>query len=104
MITRDMVHQFVEEIKKEEMVKKNLYEHTWLSGSSTTVYPISVYVEAFPTSEVVFQWKSDRQCNVFINKMVEKFKDILEEGYFWKSDGSCPSTITFRLKEKIKEN
>lgn len=104
MITRDMVHQFIEEIKKEEMVKKNLYEYTWLSGSSTTVYPITVWVESFPTSEVVFQWKSDRQCNRFINKMVEKFKDIIEEGYFWKSDGSCPSTITFRLKEKIKVN
>lgn len=42
-------------MKKYFMVKKNLYEHTWLSGSSTTVYPISVWVEAFPTSEVVFQ-------------------------------------------------
>ena len=101
MITKDMVHKFIDEIQKEKKVKENLYEHTWLSGSSTTVYPIAVWVEAFPTSEIVLQWKSDRQCNKFINKMVEKYNDIIEEGYFWKSDGSCPSTITFRLKEKI---
>lgn len=101
MITKDMVHKFIDEIQKEKKVKENLYEHTWLSGSSTTVYPIAVWVEAFPTSEIVIQWKSDRQCNKFINKMVEKYNDIIEEGYFWKSDGSCPSTITFRLKEKI---
>ena len=101
MITKDMVHKFIDEIQKEKKIKENLYEHTWLSGSSTTVYPIAVWVEAFPTSEIVIQWKSDRQCNKFINKMVEKYNDIIEEGYFWKSDGSCPSTITFRLKEKI---
>ena len=107
MITNDTVHKFIEELNKEEMVKKNLYRHTWLSGSSTTVYPIAVYYEAWPTSEVVLQWASDRACNVFINKInkiVEKFKDILKEGFFWKSDGSCPSTITFRLKEKITIN
>ena len=101
MITRDMVHQFIEELKKETMVKKNLYEHTWLSGSSTTVYPISVWHESFPTSEVELQWKSDKRCDKFINKMVEKHKEIIKEGYFWKSDGSCPSTIIFRLREKI---
>ena len=102
MITSDMVHKFIEELKSEEMVKKNLYKFTWLSGSSTTVYPISIYYESFPTSEVVLQWDSDRACNKFINKIVQKFSNILKEGYFWKSDGSCPSTITFRLKEKIQ--
>ena len=55
MITNDTVHKFIEELNKEEMVKKNLYRHTWLSGSSTTVYPIAVYYEAWPTSEVVLQ-------------------------------------------------
>lgn len=101
MITMEMVRKFTEELKKEEMVKENLYEHIWISGSSTKVYPITIWVESFATSEVVLQWKGDRKCNVFINKIVKKYNDILEDGYFWKSDGSCPSTITFRLKEKI---
>ena len=102
MITKDMVRKFVEELKAEEMVKKHLYKFTWLSGSSTTVYPISIYYESFPTSAVVLQWDSDERCTKFINKIVKKYSDILERGYFWKSDGSCPSTITFWLKEKIQ--
>lgn len=55
MITIGMVRKFIEELKEEEMVKKNLYKFTWLSGSSTTVYPISIYYESFPTSSVVLQ-------------------------------------------------
>ncbi|MBQ3543482.1 MAG: hypothetical protein IJA34_00595 [Lachnospiraceae bacterium] len=102
MITRDMVHLFIEEFKKEEMVKKNLYEYIWVSGSSTKVYPITIWIEGAITSDIVIQWKNDKRCTKFINKIVKKYNDILEEGYFWKSDGSCPSTITFRLKEKIK--
>ena len=66
-----------------------------------TLYPISVWYESFPTSEVELQWKSDRRCDKFINRIVEKHKEIIREGYFWKSDGSCPSTIIFKLREKI---
>lgn len=104
MITIGMVRKFIEELKEEEMVKKNLYKFTWLSGSSTTVYPISIYYESFPTSSVVLQWDNDNRCTKFVNKIVKKYANILERGYFWKSDGSCPSTITFWLKENIAEN
>ena len=97
---RDMVHQFIEELKKEAMVKKNLYEHTWLSGSSTEVYPIEIHKSSWHP-EIVLQWKSNRRCDSFIRKMTDKYNDIVLMGAFWKSDGSCPSTITFYLKEKI---
>ncbi len=94
---KDKVQQFIEEFKKEKVVQKNLYNATWLSGSSTTVYPITVWQK-----EIVCQWKSDRKIfDRFINRIVEKYSGLFECGYFWKSDGSCPSTITFRLKESL---
>lgn len=102
MITTDMVNKFIEELKKEPMVKKNLYKYPWLSGSSTTVYPISVRYKSHNSNEIpheiILQWNSDKRCDKFINKIVEGHKEIIESGRFWKSDGSCPSTITFKLK------
>lgn len=96
---KERVKQFIEEFQKEELVKKYLYEGTWTSGSSTTVYPIAICVNSWK-SEIVVQWNSDKRIfDKFINRTVEKHKDILARGHFWKSDGSCPSTITFRLKE-----
>lgn len=100
MAIKDRVYQFIEEFKAEKFVQKNLCDFSWISGSSTPVYPISVYTNSWK-SEIVIQWKSDRKCEGFINKMVGKYNDIIMWGKFWKSDGSCPSTITFRLKDAI---
>lgn len=91
------IKQFIEEFKAEEIVKKNLYDYTWLSGSSTTVYPITIW-----KNEIEIQWKNDRKCNRFINRIVEKYNDIFKSGYFWKTDGSCPSHIVFTFTNEYK--
>ena len=93
-----IIDEFIDKFTKEKIVKKNLYEHTWTSGSSTIVYPITVR-----KNEIVFQWKSDRRIfDKFINRTVEKYNYLFESGYFWKSDGSCPSTIVFKFREEFK--
>lgn len=93
----EKVKAFVEEIKKDPIVQKNLYEHVWLSGSSTEVYPIGIWA-----SDVTFQWKSNKNIyDKFIKRTVEKYSDILSGGYFRKSDGSCPSEIVFLLRERL---
>lgn len=90
------MEQFIEEIKKEKLVQKYLCKHIWTSGSSTEVYPIIIW-----QNEIELQWNSDKSIfDKFINKMVEKHKDIIEYGMFWKSDGSCPSRIIFGLKKE----
>ena len=97
METKGRIEQFIKEFLKDNIVKKNLCNGTWLSGSSTTIYPITIWKK-----EVVIQWKSDRRIfDKFIKRTVEKYSDLFKDGYFWKSDGSCPSTITFVLKESL---
>lgn len=97
MEVEEKIEQFIKEIMKDNIVKKNLYNETWLSGSSTTVYPIMIWQKS-----IVFQWKSNRKIfDKFIKRTVKKYNDLFIDGYFWKSDGSCPSTITFVLKEFI---
>ena len=92
------IKQFIEEFKTEEIVKKNLYDYTWLSGSSTTVYPITIW-----KNEIEIQWKSDKKIfDKFINRIVEKYNDLFKSGYFWKTDGSCPSHIVFTFTDEYK--
>lgn len=38
----ERIQQFLNELKKDKIVKKNLYPYSWLSGSSTEVMPITV--------------------------------------------------------------
>ena len=93
----ERVDKFVEDLKKQPIVMKHLCDYTWTSGSSTQVYPITIWQD-----EVVLQWDCDKNIfDSFINRMVQKYSDLIEWGSFWKSDGSCPSTITFKLKERL---
>ena len=92
------IYQFIEEFQNEEIVKKNIYGHTWLSGSSTTVRPITIW-----RNDIEIQWKSNRRVfDKFIKRMVEKYNDLFESGYFWKTDGSCPSRIVFTFTDEYK--
>ncbi len=87
----DKVMNFIEDLKKSVFVRKNIYKNTWVSGSCTTVYPLTVW----PQGEIDIQWSSDRPCNKFIQDMVSKHSDLIKTGYFRKTDGSCPSSISF---------
>lgn len=94
---RKEVQQFIDEMKKDKIVAKNLMDCTWLSGSSTVVYPITIW-----KNEIVFQWKSDKRVfDKFLERTVKKYSDLIEYGYFRKSDGSCPSVIGFVVKSNI---
>jgi len=86
------VEDFIEMLKKEPIVKKNLYKYTWTSGSSTTVKPIMIWQDT-----VELQWDSNRKPEKWIEKMVAKGEGLVKYGYFSKSDGSCPSSIAFKL-------
>ena len=95
----DRIQTIVDELKQEPMVKKYLYDTTWLSGSSTTVYPIEIGKQ-----DITLQWKSDKNIfNSFIKKIVDKYPEI-SDGWFSKTDGEEPSSITFKLAENIEEN
>lgn len=100
MEKKDRIYQFIEEFKNEKIVKKNIYEYAWLSGSSTMVHPITIW-----RNDIEIQWKSNKDIfNRFIDRMVEKYSDLFECGYFWKTDGSCPSRIVFRFTGAYRQD
>lgn len=86
------INNIITEIKNDKMFSKYIEENKWLSGSSTTVYPITI---SEISKQITFQLNTDKRIfNKFIERICKKY-DKLKRGYFWKSDGICPSTITF---------
>ena len=96
-MTTQELETLIAEIKSK--IGRHIYTHTWLSGSSTEVYPISIYHNNNTnTYDIHIQLKANRN---YFTRTIEYFKkkyaDITYMGY-WKSDGSCPNTITLKVK------
>lgn len=88
--------RFIKDLKKEPLVKKYLDKRSWLSGSSTEVYPITIWED-----KIVLQWACrGTYFGKFIQRIVRENSDILADGWFAKHDGSCPAEIIFKLKQK----
>ena len=91
----EKIKEFIDKLKAESLVSKYLYKQPWVSGSTTTVNPIMVWA-----NQIELQWNSDKRIfGKFIRRIVNANSDIISSGTFWKSDGSCPSTIIFYLKK-----
>ena len=88
------IEVFLDWLQNQGIVQQQLYDITWISGSSTTVYPITVC-----QSCVEIQWKEDNEPKALIDSATALFTDIISYGVFSKTDGSCPSTVHFQLKE-----
>lgn len=90
--------EMIDKIKKHPLCRKNLYKATWISGSQTVVYPIMIRHLPLQTMEITLQWNSNRECPAFMNWIKENFENV-KSVLYWKSDGSCPNTITIYCTE-----
>lgn len=92
--------KIVSAIKNENIIAKHIYQHHWISGSSTVVYPITLWQYSVDV-------QIDTKRNYFekaIRRVLEKNQDIFEFGFFCKSDNSRPAFIRFHYtKNAIQE-
>lgn len=83
--------ELLKALEAEQIINKYMYKGTWLSGSSTTVYPIT-----FWKSNVEIQLNTRKNLfEKFIDRFVEQHGDLVISGNFCKYDESCPATLTF---------
>ena len=62
----------------------------------TIVSPITIYRD-----EIVFQLDNNRNVfNKLIDRVLKKY-DFIKYMSYWKSDGSCPNTLTIWFKEGV---
>lgn len=79
----DEINQVIDEIKTR--FGKYIYENSWISGTSTEVYPIMVkrdyiQVQVLTTDKRIFSQNA-------LNKIVDKYKDLLDYALLCKGDG-----------------
>lgn len=80
-------------ILSDKLIRKYIYPYAWMSGSSTIVYPVSVWTES---KQIIVQVKRGAwRLRKRLQKMIEDNKEAFKDAYLSKSDGSCPDTIIF---------
>jgi hypothetical protein len=95
------IDAFVDELVKEPIIQKHLYRDTWLSGSSTVVYPIEVNARLDSVSIQIAG--RHNYYKKFIQRVVENHPGVVVRGYFRPNDGSCPAEIEFKLNGEYFE-
>lgn len=80
-------------ILSDELIRKYIYPHPWISGSCTIVCPVSVWTASKQIEVQVKRgaWRLRKRMKRIVESNPTAFKDA----YFCKSDGSCPDTIIF---------
>lgn len=97
-----MINKAAEIIQSDFLIKRHIYPYTWLSGSSTEVYPITCWME---DGEIVVQLGTNKKdWDKAIQRIIKKSNGIIAKGYFLKKDGSCPDTLNFLIKGSWKLN
>lgn len=96
------VRDFADMLTKESLSKKHLLKYSWISGSSTVVYPVTIFRDSRSgMCEITLQWDCPRRIfGRFIDRMVSRGKPYADYGIFSANDGSCPASITFYLSDK----
>lgn len=91
------IKEFVK-ILKEQPEMENLYPYTWTSGSSTTVYPITIWHR-----DIELQWGTTKAPRAFMNRMkkIGQQMGVVEDISFSKNDGSCPSVVRIALNPDV---
>jgi hypothetical protein len=99
MTTKERICKEIESaIFADATLTRHLCKHVWLSGCSTMVYPITIWAKSV-------EIQLDTHKNLFgkcIKRILDKNKHLFKSGWFWKGDGSCPSTITFQYTDDVE--
>lgn len=102
--SEDRLQEIANEIKEIPIIKKHTLDHTWLSGSSTKVYPVSTYLDTNGTGHIDIQLDTKRD---YFDKAIQQIKDKYPEiidGWFNKTDDSCPANLEFKYDSKSDKN
>lgn len=99
-IKDEIVRSICSAILENDTIHKHIIDHYWVSGSSTIVYPINLGVNDV---EVQMDSGNRNYYNKAIQRLVVNNPHLFKDGYFCKSDGSCPSFIRLKYSDTLLE-
>ena len=83
-------------VAESDFFKKHGYKSHWISGSTTEVYPIRVWIEN-NCIEIQLGCNNLRGIKRALDKLVKSLSDV-REYYICKYDGSCPDVARIYFK------
>lgn len=86
------IQEIVDFCTKDKVLKKYIYPHTWVSGCVTDVYPIGIHYNSIEIQLDV--GVTEYMLRGTMNRIKNKFAEDKLDLIYWKTDGSCPSTLT----------
>lgn len=99
-IKDEIARDIYDACQSNNVIQKHTIDYTWTSGSSTEVYPIMVY----PCDvEIQVDTNNSSYFNKAIKRVLRVYPHLFKDGYFCKSDGSCPSYIHFSYSDTLLE-
>ena len=99
---KELAQKVLDTVEKSNLFKNHAWKHHWTSGSSTIVYPISLWE---PNQEVIVQMDREkfRGRTQAIKKLVKDLSDIpgfeVTDWHYTPNDGSCPPELYIWYKE-----
>lgn len=102
-VTWETAQKMCEDIRNSEFFKRFAYYGSWVSGSSTVVYPVMAHQD-----EIVIQlyWNVPRrgrsaEFRKLLNGLKKKYTRRLF-GQYCPKDGSCPDTYRIVFNERYE--
>ncbi len=99
-IKSPIAREIINAVLSEKTIKNHVIEHSWTSGCSTEVTPIMLWPDDV---EVYVDAQNANYFKNAINRVMAKHPFLFRDGYFSKSDGSCPSCIRFSYANELME-
>ena len=99
-IKDEIARDIYDACQSNNVIQKHTIDYTWTSGSSTEVYPIMVYPYDV---EIQVDTNNSSYFNKAIKRVLGVYPHLFKDGYFCKSDGSCPSYIRFKYSDTLLE-
>lgn len=93
------IEQIAQEISSFPYIRDRMKKDNWLSGSSTTVHPVEAYLDNNGTGNITIQLDVDKNTFDHIIELFVNHYPEITDGWFSKSDGSCPNSLYFKYKE-----
>ena len=100
-INDDIVKRIYSAILEEDAIHKHIIDYNWVSGTSTTIYPINI---SMTDVEVQMDSGNRNYYNKAIQRLVVHNSHIFKDGYFCKPNGSHPSFIRLVYSDEFLQH
>lgn len=106
------IQSLLDDIMQDPTIEKYRYKYTWIAGSSTVVYPITVWSSHITIQldygvkkcdAKSFNKRYEKILERTMNAIADRHQDVVKYAYLSAQDDSCPATMTFKFRNVLNK-